>query len=129
MKTLYSLLDKAITAIEAYTDCYCCSVLNSNGQEFLFFRSHKILPCSEHFSRAKARTAHAFQCDTRKLLDLPQITAAIRSPDYCFLAGGIFHASLTDGTLFVGVSCDNPEIDHQAALAAAQALSKEEITS
>ncbi|WP_159103440.1 heme-binding protein [Asaia prunellae] len=114
---------------QVYTDRFCCSILNEQGQEILFFRSHEILPCNEGLSRAKAVTAHAFQCDTQTFSDLPQITAAIRDIRYCFLAGGIVSPGRTGETLFIGLSSDKPEIDHLAAQAAAQALASTEISS
>ncbi|NVN42532.1 heme-binding protein [Asaia siamensis] len=129
MHTLHSRIDKAMTAIAAHSDRYCCCVLNEQGQEILFFRSPEILPCSEGFSRAKAVTAHAFQLDTQTLLALPQITGAIKDPRYCFLAGGLISHSPTGETLFIGLSSDKPESDHTAAQAAAQALTSTEISS
>lgn len=129
MKTLYSQIDKALTAIQTLTDRFCCSVLNGQGQEILFFRSVSILPCSEAFSRAKAVTAYAFQLDTQTLLALPQVTAAIKDTRYCFLAGGIVFHDRAGEPRFIGLSSDKLEIDHRAALTAAQALTSTEISS
>lgn len=126
MNPLYNRIGTAHSILTNLNSRYCCCLLNSEGEELMFFRSDTILAASETLAHAKALTAYAFQRNTVEFAGEDGLVTAIKDTRFCFLAGGVMFHDPSGHPLYLGLSTDRPELDHQAALDAAKALTSQE---